>query len=578
MKGYQLKAAIKNQKPPVWRRCIVPAGITYSQLSLILTEIMERKEDGDFEFEFYGKKIRFGERDEGKEIRKDYSYSTAEASEFYIDELLDTEDWFSFYYHTYQKTPEGFCFQNDLKLRVTIEKEVRWDRAFYPVILKAADVAVGEPDSREEHRLDLSKRVAQVNEELKKKYMVQYKEPEYKTRAQIQKEHREGNFGLAAWEKADNEGKKISHSAMYQIKLIADVLAGKLTEEEKQYILSIKKERESQESSQRQPEESEEEGRISLKELLKWNSKEDLLNQGRAFGLFVNSSMNKDKLAEMTAEKMLTPEVMRKYFIKLDDEKIQAWEEAVEIGGYHEPKEEQKEILEQFYEDNYLAMYDGGFVEIPPEVAKGYREINTPEFQERRRQVSWLIDCLYIHAMLYGVSPASVVMRMYRKRQGYRLQQKDFAGLFKDIPEEYNPCVLREDRVIRKAYLKDESYINLEKRQEPWDFFIPEADEIEDCRKNGYPSRERHYGDIRTFLTKRCGIDEQKAKSCLTKIWMWTTQGYEIQDIEKELKDQGLVLAGKRDWKEFVSLMETAQRYTRCLRYRGNIPEKSVFK
>ena len=72
MNAYQLKAAIKNQKPLVWRRCIVPGGITYSQLSLILTDVMDRQEEADFEFEFYQKKIRFGESREDKPMKPDF--------------------------------------------------------------------------------------------------------------------------------------------------------------------------------------------------------------------------------------------------------------------------------------------------------------------------------------------------------------------------------------------------------------------------------------------------------------------------------------------------------------------------
>ena len=153
MNAYQLKAAIKNQKPTVWRRCIVPGGITYSQLSLVLTEIMGRGEEGDFEFEFYQKKIRFGESREDKSLRVDYYYSVAEASEFYIDELLDTEDWFSFYYG------------DQLKLRVTIEKRLERDNDEYtwPFIVDAREAVteknISESDVRENLRL--------INESLK---------------------------------------------------------------------------------------------------------------------------------------------------------------------------------------------------------------------------------------------------------------------------------------------------------------------------------------------------------------------------------------------------------------------------
>lgn len=168
MKAYQLKAAIKNHKPTVWRRCIVPGGITYSQLSLILTEVMGREEEADFEFEFYQKKIRFGESGEGRPLKPDYSYSVAEASEFYIDELLDTEEWFSFYYG------------DQLKLRVTIEKRLERDsdKDIWPFIVdvkEAVDESVSE--------LDVKEKLRRINGELKKKYALRYEEPQYKTSA-----------------------------------------------------------------------------------------------------------------------------------------------------------------------------------------------------------------------------------------------------------------------------------------------------------------------------------------------------------------------------------------------------------
>ena len=45
MKAYQLKIAIKNSKPLVWKRCRVPAGITFSQLAPILEVVTETAEN-----------------------------------------------------------------------------------------------------------------------------------------------------------------------------------------------------------------------------------------------------------------------------------------------------------------------------------------------------------------------------------------------------------------------------------------------------------------------------------------------------------------------------------------------------
>lgn len=210
MNAYQLKAAIKNQKPLVWRRCIVPGGITYSQLSLILTDVMDRQEEADFEFEFYQKKIRFGESREDKPMRPDFSYSVAEASEFYIDELLDTEDWFSFYYG------------DQLKLRVTIEKRLGKDGSedAYPFIVNAK-MAVTVEDVSE---TDLKENLLKINCEMKKKYAVRYEGPEYKTREQIQKDHQNGKPGLVGWQKAENDPEKIRYSSNHYMELMAGIL------------------------------------------------------------------------------------------------------------------------------------------------------------------------------------------------------------------------------------------------------------------------------------------------------------------------------------------------------------------
>ena len=55
--------------------------------------------------------------------------------------------------------------------------------------------------------------------------------------------------------------------------------------------------------------------------------------------------------------------------------------------------------------------------------------------------------------------------------------------------------------------MKDEYYLKIEKMQEPWDFFIPEADEIEDCYQNGYPSKERHYRGTEGFFDEGNGME-----------------------------------------------------------------------
>ena len=96
MKAYQLKIAIKNSKPLVWKRCRVPAGITFSQLAPILEVVTETAENAWYEFEFFQKKVQIREwqGDASAVVRPPFEYKNA--SETSIDPMMETEAWFTF--------------------------------------------------------------------------------------------------------------------------------------------------------------------------------------------------------------------------------------------------------------------------------------------------------------------------------------------------------------------------------------------------------------------------------------------------------------------------------------------------
>ena len=96
MKAYQMKIAIKNSHPPIWRRFIVPAGLSFSQLSIVLNGVMGWCGYHLFKFEFYHLRLNIKEKYEdfiglGEEEQ-------LEASETIIDPFMEQEDWFSYIY------------------------------------------------------------------------------------------------------------------------------------------------------------------------------------------------------------------------------------------------------------------------------------------------------------------------------------------------------------------------------------------------------------------------------------------------------------------------------------------------
>ncbi|MFT4107212.1 MAG: SEC-C metal-binding domain-containing protein [Lacrimispora sp.] len=65
MGAYQLKITIKGSKPPIWRRVLIPEGITFEDLHRIIQTAFDRTDDHLYEFEFRSEGVRVapGEED-----------------------------------------------------------------------------------------------------------------------------------------------------------------------------------------------------------------------------------------------------------------------------------------------------------------------------------------------------------------------------------------------------------------------------------------------------------------------------------------------------------------------------------
>ena len=173
MKAYQIKIILKNSKPPVWRRCLIPAGITFSQLALILEDIVESERCDGYEYEFYQAGIRVREWREGERQAATYYYDFQCASDTFIDSLADKEAWFTF-------RPGIGC-----EYRVEIEKRLS-EAVSYPVIIKE------KTGSQECGWRDADT----VNRELEQRYPIQYGEPDYRTFEELREDVEHSDRGL----------------------------------------------------------------------------------------------------------------------------------------------------------------------------------------------------------------------------------------------------------------------------------------------------------------------------------------------------------------------------------------------
>ena len=109
---YQLKITRKGTKPPVWRRCVVAADVTFTKMAALLEELVQYPAGSPYEIEFFQKKIQIRENGDG-EAKNNFTLLNAADTE--TAELMDSGKWFTFrQYGADKEAPE---------YRVDIEKK-----------------------------------------------------------------------------------------------------------------------------------------------------------------------------------------------------------------------------------------------------------------------------------------------------------------------------------------------------------------------------------------------------------------------------------------------------------------------
>ena len=124
MKAYQLKIAIKDSHPPIWRRVVVPAGMSFSQLIKVF-QISMGWLGGHlsmFEFQTLGIQI---EEEPGEQLGWG-DYEVLDASETLIDQFLDEMCRFTYIYD----------FGDDWRHHVTVEEILTDYSLDYPIVVK----------------------------------------------------------------------------------------------------------------------------------------------------------------------------------------------------------------------------------------------------------------------------------------------------------------------------------------------------------------------------------------------------------------------------------------------------------
>ena len=534
MKTFQIKLAEKKTKPPVWKRCIVPGGITFSQLAVILEAIAETEVSEQYEFEFYQAGIQLREWREGEQAVRRYNFDYWCSSDTYIDDLMGREPWFTF------RTGK------EKEYRVTIEKCVT-DEKPYPYILKQKE----SPDSRT--WMDVEK----ANQELRGQFQVTYGDPDYRTFDELKQEMKTGSFGLRGAEKPVSRAERNEKSTETKLREFADLLQKHLAEN-----------RNTLDRYARNPE---------MTAILSSWTKEELKNLAEDLELKGYHSLKKDILVGKIKEELSKPSVMERQMLMFSDEEIAAFESVLKTTGYY-PVRKDLELLEGFYNLAYVGIYNDNFAAVPDEVKKVYKKVNTPKFRKKRKTAFWMIRCLTMVIFLYVLAPISVIKEMLVKCLGECIGEEEFREIFTLIPDYLNPCVIRGEWVIYKEVLPQGLYNKIKESQEDLEYYIPEQEEILDYTEHGYPSRDACCRKVKEFLGKRMKIENEFVEELMCELYSRLSLGKMPSDVVEIFEEEGIIFPDETTVRDFIALLIELNNSTRMIQNRGWTPSEMTKK
>lgn len=584
--AFQIKAVRKNVKPPVWRRMLIPEGITFVQLALILEEALELPKSHRFMFDFY-RKIRVIEWKEEDATLNDYYYDYLNAADTFIDGIFAEEKWFAFT----NRDSRGEI----PKYRIEIEKVIDAEETC-PLILKEKRIMQDESWSDG----------ATINQLFYDHYFPVKAEADYAMFSEVDTQIRNGS-GLFVCKKPFNrdihtvrsgqsylkeamerfqKGKISSmieqqleelkncldfdpetglfRAAEEEIKAATEKMTGKLVTETGKEAIRILEEH-------RPAELKGKDFRYQLLEnYLGIFTREELIDSAH-FIDFHFSVKRKDKMTHELARYLLEPSTMRKLLMLMTEEEMDAFETAMEQ-KLHKGTEKEFELLNRLIDLNYVAAYDDDMVEVPVDVMMIYKIISREDYREKRADKKWLLDCFSALSILHVVAPVDVLFRMYSQRKGSEKNRSSFLKLADTIPTDYNPCIIKNNKVIYHEVLKNDLYKKLEERQRKIDFYIPTEQEIITVARKGYLPLERSYKALHDFYIKKLKLSPELSRYYCKRAFDVFSMGGMLSDYLDILNETGIEFASENQVREFTGLMMDVNNHTRMFELRGHTP------
>ena len=313
---------------------------------------------------------------------------------------------------------------------------------------------------------------------------------------------------------------------------------------------------------------------IRLSHIIKTYDKQSLLNYASDLQIRRVSGLKKDELAEKIANELLAPSVMKRRIATFSPEERTLFERAIECPFV--PTEDEMDNAYALREKDYAFMNKKDELNVPVDVAEAYKKLNTPEFRQYTKKMSWLAQCLYFGENFYGVFDKDVLLEMYNARKGYHISYEELEHMCNEFPKDLTESHLEEgQRFIVAEYLAyDDRYKELLDVQAGKDFYIPTAEEVLDYNKNLYLSMEPAYQKLKEFFQKEIGLSYRDADDEAAEVWAKIQYDVDFQDMFQYFLDLYGEELTERRLDRLVNLLQNANNHTRLQIHRGHTPNE----
>lgn len=578
MKAFQMKIVIKNSHPPIWRRFIVPSGLSFSQFSIVLNEVMGWCGYHLSEFEFYHRGISFLE-----DSREDMFYESQgfDSAEYIIDEFMEKEEWFTYYYD----------FGDDWAHRVTIEKVLRGYEYNYPMVLKFKGDTPYEDCGGIEgyyHLLNI----------LENPFHPEHKQMKEWTEQHFTKQYDMDyvNKKLSNYKLTDERSAPMTQNEIYQ-EILEKGLPFKRIQGKREVHLYDEEDIlgfwENMDGELEMPEEidweeafneiqqqwrdnnlfqyPEDLEEVTLKMYYQKLNKNGLIDISRKHGLKGYTKYNKAQLAAFVSEQIVCREEIRKYFLFLTEEEIQLLNQgAVKSGGYvHEWQCDPGYIVA----GGYAVALSLKHVLIPKEVWLAYAQHCDSQWRKQWKETQELLTALNGAAALYGICPLGQFQMLYERQIGKTIEKAELKKFLESIPRKKAWFQFEGREIIWNEINEEEVVRELKRLHHGNEYYLPKRAELLQLGSKGYLPFDKSMIKLRSYIENSLEESRADAEIYCREIQEIFRTGGTFQDVMVYLAD-AYVLLEEELLDGLFKLLSEVSRHTRMISMQGFTPEE----